>query len=102
MLFLHLMRAAASRTFCTAGSNNPISMAMIAMTTSNSISVKAEMRERELRVNTVELPGAGNNAEYDSRNEVVQSKTIFFVIFPHSEMISQFSVAPEGERWEPG
>jgi hypothetical protein len=36
----HLIRAAASRTFCTAGSNSPINTAMIAITTSNSISVK--------------------------------------------------------------
>jgi hypothetical protein len=34
------MRAAASRTFCTAGKSNPIRMAMMAMTTSSSISVK--------------------------------------------------------------
>src|SRR5688572_14843231 len=39
--FAHFMRAAASRTFWTAGSNSPIRMAMIAMTTSNSISVNA-------------------------------------------------------------
>jgi hypothetical protein len=36
------MRAAASRIFCTAGSNRPIRMAMMAMTTSNSISVNAD------------------------------------------------------------
>src|SRR5262249_53151716 len=36
------MRAADSRTFCTAGSKRPIRIAMIAMTTSNSISVNAE------------------------------------------------------------
>ena len=40
-LFWHLARAAASRTFCTAGSRMPIRMPMIAMTTSNSISVNA-------------------------------------------------------------
>src|SRR4029077_4268717 len=40
-LLEHFMRAAASRTFCTAGSNNPIRIAMIAITTNNSISVKA-------------------------------------------------------------
>ena len=34
------MRAAASRTFCTAGKSNPIRIAMIAITTSNSMSVK--------------------------------------------------------------
>src|SRR5262249_43831268 len=39
-LLLHCMRAAASRTFCTAGSSRPMRMAMMAMTTSSSISVK--------------------------------------------------------------
>src|SRR4051794_7488163 len=41
-LFEQLMRAAASRTFCTAGSNRPIRIAMIAITTSNSISVNPD------------------------------------------------------------
>src|SRR5207248_2701135 len=40
-LLEHLARAAASRTFWTAGSNSPIRMAMIAITTSSSISVNA-------------------------------------------------------------
>jgi hypothetical protein len=35
------MRLAASRTFCTAGKSSPISTAMMAMTTSSSIRVKA-------------------------------------------------------------
>jgi hypothetical protein len=39
-LFSHWVRAAASRTFWTAGSKSPIKIAMIAMTTSNSIKVK--------------------------------------------------------------
>src|SRR5215467_10003863 len=39
-LFSHWLRAAASRTFCTAGSNRPMRMAMMAITTNNSISVK--------------------------------------------------------------
>src|SRR5262245_26836706 len=42
------MRAAASRTFCTAGSRSPIKIAMIAITTSNPISVRTRrwgMRE---------------------------------------------------------
>src|SRR5947209_19373732 len=43
-LFVHFDRLAASRTFCTAGSNRPIRMAIIAMTTSNSISVNAVRR----------------------------------------------------------
>src|SRR5215468_4172454 len=45
MLFWHLMRAAAARTFCTAGKRSPTSTAMIAMTTSNSISVNAPRLE---------------------------------------------------------
>src|SRR5262249_4384079 len=39
MLFWHCRRAAASRTFCTAGSSRPMRMAMMAITTSSSISV---------------------------------------------------------------
>jgi hypothetical protein len=38
-LFCDDMRAAASRTFCTAGRSSPIRIAMIAITTSNSMSV---------------------------------------------------------------
>src|SRR5437588_6428250 len=37
------MRAAASRTFCTAGSTSPIRIAMMAITTSNSINVNADL-----------------------------------------------------------
>ena len=43
-LFWHLARAAASRTFWTAGSNSPISTAMMAMTTSSSMSVNPRRR----------------------------------------------------------
>src|SRR5439155_21262828 len=43
-LFWHLMRLAASRTFWTAGSSSPTRMAMMAITTSNSISVNALRR----------------------------------------------------------
>src|SRR5262245_36105926 len=38
-LLLHWTRAAASRTFCTAGKSRPMRMAMIAITTKSSISV---------------------------------------------------------------
>src|SRR5215813_5261735 len=38
-LFVHVIRFAASRTFCTAGSRRAMSTPMIAITTSNSISV---------------------------------------------------------------
>src|SRR5260370_11262412 len=46
MLFWHWARAAASRTFCTAGNNRPIRMAMMAITTNNSIRVNARRRTR--------------------------------------------------------
>src|SRR5215211_6518843 len=36
------MRAAASRTFCTAGNNNPMRIAIIAITTRSSMSVNAD------------------------------------------------------------
>jgi hypothetical protein len=39
-LFEHADRRAASRAVCTAGSKSPISVAMIAITTSSSTSVK--------------------------------------------------------------
>src|SRR5262249_46740293 len=38
------VRAAASRTFCTAGRRRPMRMAMMAITTSSSISVKPRFR----------------------------------------------------------
>src|SRR5262245_41231436 len=40
-LLAHRIRLAASRTFWTAGSSRPMSTAMMAITTSSSISVKA-------------------------------------------------------------
>src|SRR6516165_9147021 len=40
-LFWQPVRAAASRTFCTAGRSRPMSTAMMAITTNSSISVKA-------------------------------------------------------------
>src|SRR5438046_190283 len=38
---MHWVRAAASRTFCTAGTKRAIRMAMMAITTNNSMSVNA-------------------------------------------------------------
>src|SRR4051812_15008146 len=46
MLFWHLLRLADSRTFWMAGRSRPIRMAMIAITTSNSIRVKPGLRPR--------------------------------------------------------
>src|SRR6516164_5304991 len=42
MLFWHCVLPAASRTFCTAGTKSAIKIAMIAITTSNSMRVKPE------------------------------------------------------------
>src|SRR5262245_39856351 len=52
----HFMRAAASRTFWTAGNNSPMRMAMMAMTTNNSISVNP-LRRQGGREDTVSLLG---------------------------------------------
>src|SRR5690349_11131089 len=49
-LLLQLIRAAASRTFWTAGRSRPIRMAMMAITTSSSISVKPRQRWNTLMI----------------------------------------------------
>jgi hypothetical protein len=49
-LFWHFARAAASRTFCTAGSSSPIRIAMMAITTNNSMSVKPRLLKVDLRI----------------------------------------------------
>src|SRR5262249_28076788 len=59
-LLLHDIRAAASRTFWTAGSNRPMRMAMIAITTSNSISVNPVRAFGEGRVRYMVPPGRVN------------------------------------------
>src|SRR5436305_6280771 len=46
-LFEQDMRAAASRTFCTAGNSRPMRTAMMAITTSSSISVNADRAGRD-------------------------------------------------------
>src|SRR5207245_308451 len=57
-LFWQLARAAASRTFCTAGRSSPIKTAMIAITTSSSIKVKACFG-RERRADSMRCPPYG-------------------------------------------
>src|SRR6059058_3919472 len=49
-LLLHFTLFADSRTFCTAGSSRPISTAMMAITTSNSIRVNARRRRKKLHM----------------------------------------------------
>src|SRR5947207_562848 len=53
-LFWHLVRDAASRTFWTAGTSRPIRTAIMAMTTSSSISVKP----RRARMVLASSPGS--------------------------------------------
>src|SRR3954463_11618699 len=50
MLLTHCIRLAASRAACTAGKSKAISTAMIAITTSSSIRVKARGLRRALRI----------------------------------------------------
>src|SRR5207249_3728221 len=61
MLFWHFDRAAASRTFCTAGSNRPMRTAMIAITTRSSISVKPRDRHLRVVVRTMRGTSEGND-----------------------------------------
>src|SRR5947207_3604500 len=62
-LLLHLRRAAASRTFWTAGNSRPMRMAMMAITTSSSISVKPRQRRKTLGIGMTET---SERKEYDS------------------------------------
>src|SRR6266566_2739661 len=48
-LLMHCVRAAASRTFWTAGTSSAIKIAMIAITTSNSMSVKPDLLRNLVR-----------------------------------------------------
>src|SRR5262249_5182885 len=56
---LHCERAAASRTFWMAGNSNPIRMAMMAITTRSSISVKPRRRTRNERRRAIRKPPHG-------------------------------------------
>src|SRR5215475_865765 len=58
-LLVHCVRAAASRTFCTAGTSSAIKIAMIAITTSNSIRVNPLTRAK--RKNRIKPPQEGND-----------------------------------------
>src|SRR5262249_45596637 len=60
-LFWHVVRLALSRTCCTAGTSRPIRMAMMAITTSSSISVKPCLRMRSLLE-------TDNEKEYETRS----------------------------------
>ena len=55
-LFVHWARRAASRADCTAGSSSAIKTAMMAMTTSSSISVKPRRQQRRGRGCVIEEP----------------------------------------------
>src|SRR4051812_41737442 len=64
-LLVHWIRAAASRTFWTAGRSRPIRMAMMAITTKSSISVKPHRRPGWTRA-MPELPGLRTTYEMDA------------------------------------
>src|SRR5262249_19742016 len=81
-LLAHLIRPAASRTFCTAGSNRPIRMAMMAMTTNSSIRVKARARRPPPRDRT----GTARKGQEGSR----------MIVPPDAEEEEQQSFLPDG------
>src|SRR5436309_551185 len=80
-LLAHLMRPAASRTFCTAGTSSPIKIAMIAMTTKSSISVNARVR----RARSMGIPPI-------RENENVTGHTTYRYSQLHREYVSQREV----------
>src|SRR5947209_7413358 len=68
-LFRQLRLAADSRTFCTAGKSRPISTAMMAMTTNNSINVKPAVRlVRRPMVRSSEKTSDRDDAGTEERN----------------------------------
>src|SRR5262245_21564464 len=73
------MRAAASRTFCTAGNRRPMRTAMMAMTTSNSISVNpGRRRERKRNMRSPPTTGTKGKNEHaaDERACSVQGRHV--------------------------
>src|SRR5438477_252937 len=75
---MHLLRAAASRTFWTAGSNRPIRIAIIAITTSSSISVKAPPRRAgRNRGNMRYLPRIGKRITTDASRDRGDFQSLF-------------------------
>src|SRR5947209_4499910 len=74
-LLVHLMRAAASRTFWTAGRSRPIRMAMIAITTNSSISVNARRWEGRDMADLRERGGARERGRAKSPRIEVERAT---------------------------
>src|SRR4051812_2994655 len=68
MLLEQDLRAAASRTFWTAGSSRPMSTAMIAITTSSSISVKPDRRDGRVMTWTPPLEGQQSSSNLPNFN----------------------------------
>src|SRR5947207_8901562 len=98
------MRAAASRTFCTAGSSRPMSTAMMAITTKSSISVKPGLR-REGRANHMTCPPyeirrTGEEDERPPAGPSFQLDVERLRTFPHrqAEPRCPGAVVPPGHR----
>src|SRR5438132_13782430 len=73
-LLVHVTRLAASRTFCTAGSNRPISTAMMAITTSSSMSVNARRRGR----------GSGIMIDLASMKQLPRNENLLCILFENN------------------
>src|SRR5438067_13741184 len=69
-LFWHWVRAAASRTFWTAGRSRPIRTAMIAITTSSSISVNADRRRGGSTAGFIRAPLDNGTNQDDAENKM--------------------------------
>src|SRR5262245_48703735 len=94
-LFVQDIRAAASRTFWTAGNSRPIRIAMIAMTTSNSIRVKPG-RFCRLRTRVMTKPPRRRRVEWENPDSDCADAPALPVDRQHEEM--GYHVPPVAEE----
>src|SRR5579885_462310 len=100
------MLAAAERTFCTAGTRRPIRMAMIAITTSSSISVKPGRTARRGMGGRMATPSESENEQevrtncggYSAEQADVKRESWEFLVPARSVGTRQ----TRGEAWEQG
>src|SRR5438128_12665239 len=100
-LFWQLTRLAASRAFCTAGTRKPKSRAMTAVTTSNSISVRANRlgdRLRRMALPLGETPGHLRLKEGVDRNDPCPLAGIGLSQVPTGQVVVR-STGQEDPRW---
>jgi hypothetical protein len=74
MLFEQLIRLAASRTFCTAGTSRPTNIAMMAITTSNSISVNPKRLREQAFIEYYPQSSAKPVSMYNNMAKIIRTQ----------------------------